>query len=181
MSSPRAALAAPLAVLAALWIRLAWVYPQLPARIPAHFGPDGQVDRWTDARGFVLFNALFPALITVVMLGSALLAVRLPARYVNLPNREFWLAPERLAETRARLLAHMAMFATLTLVLFAAVTEISLSVARAGSARLPALFLWTLGLYLAAMGATVVSMLRGFGRSAMERRRASEAAGIRRG
>lgn len=181
MSSTRAALAAPLAVLVAIWIRLAWVHPLLPARIPAHFGPAGQVDRWSDPGEFVLFNALFPAFVTAVMLGSALLAVRLPARWVNLPNREFWLAPERIEATRARLLAHMATFATLTLLLFAAVMEISLSVARSGSARLPALFFWALGLYLAGMGFVVASLFRTFGRGAVERRRATESTGLRRG
>lgn len=178
MSSLRAAVAAPVAVLIALWLRLAWVYPDLPERIPMHFGPSGAADRWAGPREFLLFNALFPALMLGLLLGAGLLAARLPPRLVNLPNRDYWLAPERLAETRAKLLVHLAAIATLTLALFAAVAEVTLSVARSGGDRLPALFFWAFGFYLAGVGAAVVSLLRGFGAAAVGRRRAADSTGL---
>ena len=103
-----------------------------------------------DPRGFVLFNAIFPALLLAVLAGTGLLVGRLPARFVNLPHRDYWLAPERLAATRAKLLAHLAVMATLTLLLFAAIAEICLHLARTGGDRLPAAFFWALGLFLAA-------------------------------
>lgn len=170
MTSSRTLLAMPLAVLGLIWVRLAWVWPGLPARIPTHFGAGGQADGWMDPRGFVLFNAIFPALLLAVLLGTGLLVGRLPARFVNLPHRDYWLAPERLAATRAKLLAHLAAVATLTLLLFAAIAEICLHLARTGGDRLPAAFFWALGLYLLATVGTVVSLLVTFGRAAPGRR-----------
>jgi uncharacterized membrane protein len=160
----KASLALPGIVLALLWVRLAWVWPGLPARIPTHFDAGGQADGWMDPRGFVLFNAIFPALLLAVLLGTGLLVGRLPARFVNLPHRDYWLAPERLAATRAKLLAHLAAMATLTLLLFAAIAEICLHLARTGGELLPAAFFWALGLFLAATLLVIVSLYRTFGR-----------------
>ena len=74
------------------------------------------------------------------------------------------MAPERLAATRAKVLAHLAATATLTLLLLAAIAEICLHVARTGGDRLPAAFFWALGLFLAATVLVIVSLYRSFGR-----------------
>ena len=63
-----------------------WAWPRLPAEIPAHFGPDGRPDRWTETSLFGWF--LLPAL-GVVCWGGILWARRWmlarPER-VNLPG-----------------------------------------------------------------------------------------------
>jgi len=131
--TPRLALlAAPFALLLWLWGRLAWIYPALPGRIPTHFGASGRVDGWMSPQAFVLFNGIVPALMLVVLLGCELLVGRLPARWINVPHRDYWLAPERIEETRRKILANLAGVATLTLGLFAGIAEISIHLARTG-------------------------------------------------
>jgi hypothetical protein len=49
----------------------------------------------------------------LVIFASARVLPRVPASLVNLPNRAYWLAPERRAETFAYLSDHTAHFATL--------------------------------------------------------------------
>ncbi len=164
MTLSRALLAAPFALLFWLWGRLAWVYPELPARIPSHFGASGRADGWMSPQAFVLFNAVVPALVLAVLLGCGLLVGRLPARWINVPHRDYWLAPERIAATRRKILANLAAIAALTLALLLGIAEISIHLARTGGGRLPALFFWLLGLFLAGTLGSAVALLLAFRR-----------------
>src|SRR5579859_7642041 len=70
----------------------------LPEPVAIHFGLGGEADRWTGRSQAVFF---FEAL-TVVPLIFVVLALVLrwsPAGAFNLPHRDYWLAPERRAQT----------------------------------------------------------------------------------
>ena len=90
----------------------------LPARVASHFGASGL------ANGFMTREVYLAFTIGVVVLPPALvgLSIALSLRYfpqfLNLPNRDYWLAPERRDETEAYLTAHTAWLAAL-LALFA--------------------------------------------------------------
>ncbi len=63
-----------------------WAWPRLPERIPAHFGPDGAPDRWTDT---TLASWFFLPVVAVacwaLVLGGREWMVRRP-RTMNLPS-----------------------------------------------------------------------------------------------
>lgn len=90
----------------------------LPARVASHFGASGL------ANGFMTRDVYLAFTIGLVVLPPALvgLSIALSLRYfpqfLNLPNRDYWLAPERREETEAYLTAHTAWLAAL-LALFA--------------------------------------------------------------
>ncbi len=90
----------------------------LPVRVASHFGPGGL------ANGFMARNVYLALTIGLVVLPPALvgLSIALSLRYfpqfLNLPNRDYWLAPERRAGTEAYLTGHTAWLAAL-LALFA--------------------------------------------------------------
>ena len=71
----------------------------LPAVVASHFGPGG------GANGFVGKDKYVALMLTVVVAIPALIAfsghlVRvLPPQLINLPNKQYWLAPERRAAT----------------------------------------------------------------------------------
>ncbi|MBX5452035.1 DUF1648 domain-containing protein [Thermogemmatispora sp.] len=65
-----------LLLLGLLWGLTVVRYPALPERIPLHFGPNGQVDRWGGKEELLLFS-LFALVINVLLLG---LALTLPVR-----------------------------------------------------------------------------------------------------
>jgi len=82
--------------------------PEFPA---AHFGADGTPNAFMTRRGYVAFMYFFVA---VVPLFVSLLPVLVGRRWpnsLNIPNRDYWLGPERRPDTfatveaRTRLLA----------------------------------------------------------------------------
>lgn len=78
---------------------LAWFYPQLPAQIATHFNGRGAPDGWSSKTSFLLLQGVMLVLLPALFVGLALLLPRLPASMINLPHRDYWLAPARRAET----------------------------------------------------------------------------------
>ena len=75
--------------------QFAWYYPLLPEQVAAHFGPDGQPDRWEDKGSFLATLAVIYSFVVVLLLPWAVLLRHLPTSLINLPNKPYWLAPER--------------------------------------------------------------------------------------
>lgn len=76
-------------------------FPLLPDRMASHFGPSGMPNGWmTKPQFFMTFAVLLlPALLVEFWVASRL--AKKPDARINLPNKEYWLAPERRAETFA--------------------------------------------------------------------------------
>lgn len=94
-----------------------WYYPQLPDRIASHFGASGMPDGWSSKASFLAVYLVTVGL-TAVLLGLiGLLLVRIPDKWINLPNKDYWLAPERRAETFGFLSGRFLWFGSATLLL----------------------------------------------------------------
>jgi uncharacterized membrane protein len=82
-------------------IQCALDYPQLPARVASHFGASGAANGWMTKQAFF---AVYAAIVVVCALVGFLAPRRIektsPAR-INLPNKDYWLAPERREATFA--------------------------------------------------------------------------------
>ncbi len=74
-----------------------------PGRVPVHFGPGGRADGWGDSATHALGQAVLLTLYLLLFLGLPAGLKRLPAKWISLPHRDYWLAPERREETRGRL------------------------------------------------------------------------------
>src|SRR4051812_34383667 len=75
-------------------------YPQLPPQLASHFNFAGQPDAWSSKAEFIGMSGAVLVLV-VFMLG--LLSAGgwdLAARLINIPNKDYWFAPERETETR---------------------------------------------------------------------------------
>jgi hypothetical protein len=85
--------------LATCFVELFWAYHRLPERVHAHF------PSWTHfaAEGpkwiFVLISGAIPAAIAVAALISIRLVRTRPETFVQIPNRDYWMAPERREQT----------------------------------------------------------------------------------
>jgi len=77
------------------------MYARLPARVASHFGPSGAPNGWMPRELFVGIYVFVVVLLGAMMLGTAYTLPRTPDNRVNLPHKEYWLAPERRAETYA--------------------------------------------------------------------------------
>ena len=101
MKYPQFLLLAALAVLSV--VQAAWLQFHLPALVATHFNAAGQVDGWMSRAYFLRYELSFTVGTFAVFVALAFLAAVLPAGLVNLPHKDYWLAPERSADTRRRL------------------------------------------------------------------------------
>jgi hypothetical protein len=86
-------------------------YDDLPARVASHFDIYGQPNGWMSREtcvGFTLgLGVLMPAFIVGMMGGAG----KIPVSFVNLPHRDYWLAPDRRQAALAILLRYSLWFA----------------------------------------------------------------------
>ncbi|MHB1305465.1 MAG: DUF1648 domain-containing protein [Limisphaerales bacterium] len=78
----------------------AWLVPQLPDRVATHFNAAGVADGWSTRSGF-LTTCVVTLALTAILIPALAWGLRfIPPRWINIPNRDYWLAPERSDETR---------------------------------------------------------------------------------
>jgi len=80
-------------------VQLSHYYPLLPGVIATHFDVSGRVDGWSEKLTFIITYGSIEVVVVAVGLLLARFATRIPAGALNIPNRDYWLAPERRAET----------------------------------------------------------------------------------
>jgi uncharacterized membrane protein len=73
-------------------------FPRLPERIASHFGPSGAPNGWMSKESFFVIYGVMIVLAAFIEIVPAR-SIRRPSARINLPNKEYWLAPERRAET----------------------------------------------------------------------------------
>ena len=74
-------------------------FPLLPDRMASHFAASGAANGWmTKTQFFATYALVFlPALLVEFWVSGRI--AKKPDAKLNLPNKEYWLAPERRAET----------------------------------------------------------------------------------
>jgi predicted Ser/Thr protein kinase len=77
-----------------LWIVLILSAPALPERVATHFGGEGRANGWMERGAYLYFIGALPGILACLFSGAAYLVKILPARFVSMPRREEWLAPE---------------------------------------------------------------------------------------
>ena len=154
-----------LAVALVAWA--AWLWPDVPARVPVHFGLDGQPARWADRSVWSWFGLPLVGLATAAGLDvvTRWALARPGAPGVNIPNKEAILAlpPER----RAAVLAHVATMVYWTgvacLAAFALIQADVWATAH-GAATAP----WTLGGVVVATVGPLAALVVGLARTGAE-------------
>jgi uncharacterized membrane protein len=85
-------------------------YQQLPEVVASHFNGRGAANGWQTKSAFFTGLVGVSVLAVVVGFGIPSIIAALPPRYINLPNKGYWLAPERASETMEFLTNHFAWF-----------------------------------------------------------------------
>jgi len=98
-------------------------YPELPEQVAQHFDMQGNPNGWAGKKTLVAMMAFLVAIITGSFIGLGYAFGSIPDRYFNLPNRDYWLDPERRSTTIDYLRAWMTWFGSGTLVLILIVME----------------------------------------------------------
>ena len=80
-------------------LQSAYYYPQLPSKLASHFDAAGIPNGWSDRWLFFSIHFAIAALLLLIFLGMPSWVKRLPKERINLPNKDYWLAPERRLQT----------------------------------------------------------------------------------
>ena len=86
----------------------AWYWPQLPERVATHFGVDGQPNDWMSRTDSTMLLAGLQIGVPSFLLVMNTISSRFPESMLNIPNKDYWLSPER----RGTTLAHMSRMMT---------------------------------------------------------------------
>jgi uncharacterized membrane protein len=85
--------------IAAALILPIYYYPNLPEKVLSHFNFYGKVDDLISKDYFILFNYTLIIFILALFLWINRIIKKVPDSMINLPNKEYWLAAERKAES----------------------------------------------------------------------------------
>ena len=148
-----------LAVIAAL---AAWYYPSLPATLATHFNGAGAADGWMEKGSFYVLFGFLVVFLTGTFLGTAAAMRMLPDSMINLPNKQYWLAPERREASIATMRDAMMRMGEATLLLMGVLMVMTFEANLRPEPRLGAESWIVLVLYLAVIGVLVSRLILSF-------------------
>lgn len=88
----------------------------LPATVASHFAAAGNANGFMSHGQYLGLTLAFVVGLPALLVVGSHFAIGAPGARINLPNRDYWLAPERRDETVAFLRAAMARFGTVLVV-----------------------------------------------------------------
>jgi uncharacterized membrane protein len=88
----------------------------LPALVASHFGGSGAANGFMPHDFYVRFMLAFVIGLPALLVGLTWFVIASPKARINLPNKDYWLAPERRAETVAFLRSGILWFGTMLVV-----------------------------------------------------------------
>jgi len=146
-------------------LMMAYYYPQMPQRMASHFAGDGRPNGWQSREAFfVLMIVVSSASAVVCFLAPRQIAAKANAR-INLPNRDYWLAPERREATMRYISATMSWFGCGILFVLISGTFFALQANLVPDHRFNSdAMLVVLGGFLAGLLALLVGLVRHFQR-----------------
>ncbi len=137
-------------------------YNGLPDIIASHFDAARWRDAWMSKNGFFAFEFAIIAILLLQFLGVPWLVGRLPIRWLNLPNRDFWFADERREGTLRTIRVYFEWFAVMMTVLFVAVNQLVFE-ANMNSRNLWSTGMWIiLAVYLVAVCVWMIALVLRF-------------------
>jgi hypothetical protein len=143
---------------------------QLPDRVATHFGAGGAADGWMTREGYHTFVICFGVGLPLFILGTGYIARLLPGM-LNIPNKIYWLAPERRDESFSFICMANAWIACLVMMLIFGIHYLTLQANTLQPPHLPMdQFLPILGAFLVAMAIWLVIVVAHFKRPATDQR-----------
>ena len=161
----RASRAILLLLAAAGVVQLVSSYLLLPEKVASHFDGMGRPNGFQSKDGFVALSASMLVTTIVLFGGLGALFRRIPSKWFNLPNRDYWLAPERRDETMESISGQMEWFGAASLALYLVVIQRVLETNLTSEPRLDSRSLFViLGIYLLFTGVWIARFLWRFRR-----------------
>ena len=135
----------------------------LPAQIASHFGAGGAPNGWMSRNFYLLFMLAFAVILPIVIVLSMGVLPRWMPNAINLPNRAYWLDPDRREATLDYLAAHACWLGSLMVVF---ITAIHFLLIDANATQPPRLslqpFITVLVIFVVAMGLWMTTLVLHF-------------------
>ncbi|HVZ64095.1 MAG TPA: DUF1648 domain-containing protein [Lacunisphaera sp.] len=142
----------------------AWQHSHLPTHVAIHFSASGRPDTWAPREVQTMFHLATVGFMAALIECLVLLQARLPAKRVNLPHRDYWLAPERAAATRSWLVGSVLAIGCALMIFFIGLFHLVYRANLAPQPRLTPAVWWLVGGLVAVVFASLVRLLARFGR-----------------
>ncbi len=136
--------------------------PLLPEQVATHFNAAGQPDGWSSSSEYLVTNLLLCGGMAALFLLVTSLMKKLPNEWINMPHKDYWLAPERRDATLSALQKQMEWLGAATLALLVGITQLTIE-ANLSSGPLDNQIFWLLfGSYMIYAVVWAVRLVRGF-------------------
>lgn len=86
------------------------LYAKLPEVVASHFDAYGNPNGWASKQSFLVFFIGVSVIPAVLVFGVPAIIKGIPIDLINLPNKRYWLSPERSAQTLDFLASRFAWF-----------------------------------------------------------------------
>ena len=135
----------------------------LPERLATHFDLDGQADGWMTRASHVRFIIGFGLGVPLFILFVGEVVTRLGGAGLNIPNRDYWLAPERRARTLAFAQRQLTWMACLLVIFFAIINHLILQANTQTPVRLAGGQFWlSMAIFIGSIGVWMATFIRPF-------------------
>lgn len=160
-----------LGITVAVVLRVASVWADLPETMASHFGAGGRPNDYMSKVPFFWFLAASAGGSVVLVFAAAGMLKRLPTRWINIPNREYWLATDERRELAMnRIAAPMAWIGLLTAALLAVAVELTIRANLEQTNFANDVFIVLMVGYLVLIAAVTIWMIRDLARLAQSER-----------
>ncbi|MBI5527251.1 MAG: DUF1648 domain-containing protein [Deltaproteobacteria bacterium] len=149
-------------LLLAVAIQIAYFHPKMPEKMALHFGADGRPNGWMHRDGFVMVYVFVLALMAAIFFVLPKFLIKIPDQWINLPHKDYWLAPERRAQTGQTIEKFMNECGNATLAFMLCVFQMAFSANLEPGANLPDWVWVLLAAFLGFMGVWLFRFYRAF-------------------
>lgn len=141
--------------------QLAYYNSILPDQIVSHFNLKGEADNWSNKRD-VLFGHLGLILFFASMfLFTSWITFKLPDSFVNLPHKNYWLAPERRKQSLDSIATFLVWIGNVVIIFFMVIVNLSYQVSLDANQK-STNFWFALIIFLATIGYMIYLLFRRF-------------------
>jgi uncharacterized membrane protein len=137
-----------LALIAVMVVQAVWYYQQLPETVASHFDGAGHADGWSSKMAFFLIMLGTAAAMALLFLALPKSFGKIPAQFISLPNRDYWLSDEKRGETIRHIEGEMGWFGVATMVLLIVIQQLTINANLGPEPALSSTPWWILGGYL---------------------------------
>jgi len=145
--------------------QMLYFYHKLPPLMASHFVAGGVANGFMSRDAFLIFHLGLVGLMLVIFFGVPVLIRFIPVSMINLPHRDYWLAPVRAAESLRYFEDRFNRFGLAVLAFLTGVQQLVYQANLSPDPRLPTLpFFAMLGAFFIALILFLVGTFRRFGK-----------------